>query len=152
MNKRNLNHRGILGPIFVLLAFLAPSGSHACSCMSISDNFFATVLKYNEFVATSRNPNRQPLTVLTGKIVKYGEMGTQHPKNMTVQVSHVLQGETVTEEIVVNGDDGYSCRPYVENFEIGKFYALAITKDKENYAISSCGTYWQEIQSPLTTQ
>lgn len=115
--------------------------SYACSC-GISGNF-QTVSKDTELVALV-------------KIKKYltfdRSYGKSTPMSMEVEIIETLKGNTKSKRVVVWGDNGMLCRPYISNFIKGEYYFMALNSGDEkyghkdekssDYAISICGEYW----------
>lgn len=72
---------------------------------------------------------------------------------MKVRITQLIKGEEERDEIIVYGDNGYRCRPYIDaNFQIGRSYLVSLHRASElgeiryessdNYVISICGEYW----------
>jgi hypothetical protein len=131
----------------IALSILA-GASYACSCAPIASEFFATVAAHN-----AKYPGQ--LTVVIGRVMNHynGSIDphSEHPTAMTIAVTHVLQGDVSAPTIVVNGDNGFMCRPYVTNFAIGGTFAFAVLKEPSlpgEYYLSICGAYTREIIAP----
>jgi hypothetical protein len=83
-------------------------------------------------------------------------IGKRHTKRkiheaMRVTVVEVLKGAEKRQTLVVRGDTGALCRPYVSRFPPGTRWVLALMPADENrgqYAISSCGEYWLPVVGP----
>jgi hypothetical protein len=127
----------------VILGFsallLAPSAS-ACSCIS-SNRSFVQLAQRSELV-------------IRGKVIEYGwykddKAKTRPPLMMTVEVKEVYRGVTKSNKIIVQGDNGIICRPYVNQFPVGTEWVLALSKDswtkKGELAVSGCGEYWLKV-------
>jgi len=74
------------------------------------------------------------------------------PMSMEVEVIEIFKGKETRKTIIVWGDNGILCRPYLNRFQVGKYYVIAFSqagdRTRENpeketdYAISICGDYW----------
>ncbi|HEO64324.1 MAG TPA: hypothetical protein ENI73_00485, partial [Spirochaetes bacterium] len=75
--------------------------------------------------------------VVRAKVLKYFPYKVKgnylDHKAMDIEIMEILKGEEVKKTIRVWGDDGALCRPYVNEFTIGKTYILALYKGNENY-------------------
>jgi hypothetical protein len=72
------------------------------------------------------------------------------PMSMEVELIEVYKGTESRKTVTVWGDNGNLCRPYLSEFKEGQYYLIAFNIDKKNqmnteYAISSCGTYWLNV-------
>jgi hypothetical protein len=139
----------------MVLCLIVTQIIHACSCNSNED--FLTVA-----------PNT-PLVSLV-KVTKYLSFKNIYdkdiPMSMEVEIIRTFKGEEKRKSIIVWGDNGILCRPYLSQFVLGKFYVIAFETgsngsngrghkdEKENdYAISICGTYWlnaNEVEKSAT--
>ncbi len=68
--------------------------------------------------------------------------GTKTPMSMEVEIIDIYKGKETKKTIVVWGDNGMECRPYLSEFKIGKYYVIAFFKEEVDYYISICGDYW----------
>jgi hypothetical protein len=114
---------------------LTPS-AYACSCADNNHSFI-------------QNAEKAKL-VIRGKVLEYhwykgDKSETRPPLAMTVAVKEVYAGATTSKTIMVWGDNGIICRPYVSQFPVGTEWVLALSPDswskKGELAISSCGEY-----------
>lgn len=72
---------------------------------------------------------------------------------MTVEVIKKYKGSESRNRIKIWGDNGILCRPYIEEFEIGKYYLIAPSKIendseielKNDYDFFSCWTDYLEV-------
>jgi len=126
--------------LFILLISLK---SYACSCECTGDCSFSSISKGSEFVALVKVIEYSDF--LDERIYGYdGKM----PLSMTVEVIEKYIGSEKRKTIKIWGDNGALCRPYIANFEIGKYYLIApskITETTENgakndYVFFSCFT------------
>lgn len=129
---------------FVILFILLISiKSFACSCECDGDCSFSRISKGSEFVALVKVIEYTDF--LDRDITNYdGKM----PLSMTVEVVEKYFGSEKRKRIKIWGDNGALCRPYIANFEIGKYYLIApwtINETSENgakgdYDFFSCFT------------
>jgi len=127
---------------FVLLFTLLISiKSFACSCECIGDCSFSNISKGSEFVALV-------------KVIEYSNFINEQidgydgkmPLSMTVEIIKKYIGSEKRKKIKIWGDNGALCRPYIANFEIGKYYLIAPSKltettengKKNDYDFFSC--------------
>jgi hypothetical protein len=144
--------KGLYLAIGAIFALSASQESKACSCTSLGDDFFTTVSLHNQHVADGDWPQSAELTIITGEVVGHlslrpGPTATE----MVVAVTHVIQGEEVGDYMIIEGDNGIQCRPYVSNFPIGEKFILAVNpidSDQSDAYISVCGVYSQSIAAP----
>ena len=71
---------------------------------------------------------------------------------MEVEVIKIYKGHESRKKVIVWGDNGMLCRPYLSQFDTKQYYVIAFEKgntgrgntgEKEtDYAISICGDYW----------
>jgi hypothetical protein len=127
---------------FILL--LTGQLSFACDCVSQGE--FLTVAPKSEFVAL----------VKVTKYLSYKSIyERQTPMSMEVEVVEVYKGTETRKKLVVWGDNGILCRPYLSQFDTGKYYVIAFYQASDgskgyvhqderptDYAISICGDYW----------
>lgn len=71
--------------------------------------------------------------------------------HIEVRVLDVLAGVVPNDRILIAGDVGNLCRPYVSGFAVGTewFFVLspraALHGDVPEFAISICGTHWMRV-------
>lgn len=122
--------------------------SFACSCECTGDCSFQAVSSKMEFVALI-------------KVVEYSDFldfnidnsDQKMPYSMTVEIIQKYKGTESRKTIKLWGDNGILCRPYISNFEIGKYYLIApnlITTDSEigktnDYDFFVCWTDYLEV-------
>jgi hypothetical protein len=75
--------------------------------------------------------------------------GTPTPMSMEVEITEIIKGKNDRKKIIVWGDPGNLCRPYLSVFKEDGYYAIAfisagkVGEEKQtDYAISDCGAYW----------
>lgn len=117
---------------FVVLVFVNPSSTGACSC----------VWK-GPFLAAAQDA---PLVVI-GKIIRH------HPgksPTMDVLVLETLKGGILDSGMVIQMGDGMHCRPELNVFPPDSKWILAINgqgaKPGNGLAISHCGEYWLKVE------
>lgn len=76
------------------------------------------------------------------------------PLSATFEIVEILKGQETRKAIKVFGDDGADCRPYIDTFEMNKYYVVGLIKcvdaerkfgireTKNDYQIIVCGEYW----------
>lgn len=123
--------------------------AHACSCMPFGSSFFETVFLHNQKVAKGEWPSTMALSIVTAEVKDYLSLrnGPQ-PTEMILNVRDVVQGTVTAKEIIVQGDDGKSCMPYVTQFAKNKKYIFALNQNGNDYYISACGFYSKEVAQP----
>ena len=73
------------------------------------------------------------------------------PTHMEIHVIEVLKGAVPQDRILVAGDTGSLCRPYVTQFPKGTewYFVLsplaALTDGLPEFVISVCGTHWRRV-------
>lgn len=122
--------------------------AHACTCMPLGDDFFETVHLHNEKIQSGEWPKELALTVITAEVKEHRKKEEPFPTEMVLEVSDVIQGELSQKSVVVEGDNGALCRPYVASFPIGKRFILALNQENGIRYISICGQYAKEITRP----
>jgi hypothetical protein len=119
---------------FVLCLFiLSQFTALACDCDYKGD--FEKVAHQKEFVA----------------LVRVSKFISQ--ETMEVEIVEILKGNEKRKTIIVWGDDGKSCLPYLSEFKLGKEYIIAFdfhngkSKIDLEYEISICGEFWLNIEN-----
>lgn len=67
---------------------------------------------------------------------------------MEMDVLFVSEGHQLDKKIKVHGDNGMQCRKYIDAFEVGATYLMALNRESGDWAISSCGVYYQKVVAP----
>lgn len=71
------------------------------------------------------------------------------PYSMTAEIIRKYKGREERKRIEVLGDDGVECRPYLSEFEVGKYYLIAPNKidnsDSIQYYFFICSTEYLEV-------
>ena len=117
--------------------------SFACDCECEGDCTFSGISDVMEFVALVKVVEYSDF--LDYKIDGYDK---KMPFSMTVEIVKKYKGTKSQKRIKIWGDDGTLCRPFIAEFEIGKYYLIAptlIEKDSElwkkgDYDFFSCWT------------
>ena len=77
------------------------------------------------------------------------------PTAMQVEVLEQVKGEVEGKQIVIAGDNGMLCRPYVSQFPVDTEWLFVIGPDfhssEDEWAISVCGEHWKRL-SPLESK
>ncbi len=131
---------------FILVIFLLTIGQATFACDCDSQGEFLKVAPKTEFVA---------LVKVTKYLTFKDIYGKQTPMSMEVEVIDVYKGTETRKTITVWGDNGILCRPYLSQFDTGKYYVIAFYKGSDgtkghvhkdekttDYSISICGAYW----------
>lgn len=74
---------------------------------------------------------------------------------MEVEIINTYQGNETRKKIIVWGDPGNMCRPYLSQFKEGQHYVIAFNQEYPNngndgekptdYSISNCGAFWLSV-------
>jgi len=79
-----------------------------------------------------------------------------HKVAMEVELIEIYQGMESEATIIVWGDSGVMCRPYISQFTPGQYYLIGLYpgskhsfyfENENDYYISSCGEFWLRVQS-----
>jgi len=132
-----------LNRIIFLIIILISFKTFACDCECVGDCSFKSVSSGSDFVALV-------------KVIEYSDYldyeidgyDKKMPFSMTVEVIEKYIGSESRKKIKIWGDNGMLCRPYIANFEIGKYYLIAPSKinetsdngNKNDYDFFSCYT------------
>ncbi|WP_185967752.1 hypothetical protein [Formosa sediminum] len=132
----------------ILFILLISIKSFACSCECTGDCSFSNISKGSELVALI-------------KVIEYSDFIEEQidgydgkmPLSMTVEIIEKYVGSEKRKKIKIWGDNGALCRPYIANFEIGKYYlitpSLLIETDengeKNDYDFFSCFTDYLSV-------
>ena len=137
----------------LILLLILSCNRYSCLCYKLGENFFDTVSLHNAKIQSGEFPAQDTLTIISGKVIQYRQAPTNRiPPAMLVKVEHVLQGDTVNQEIWVEGDtDGSQCRPPVINFPLQSDYVFALNQDEnKQFYLSGCGEYSLKTTTPLS--
>ena len=74
---------------------------------------------------------------------------------MEVEIVQVYKGKENRKTVIVWGDIGNLCRPYLSEFKKGQYYVIGFDKGNfgrghpdekyKDYSISICGAYWLTV-------
>ncbi len=76
---------------------------------------------------------------------------------MQAEIIAIYKGVEQRKKIIVWGDPGNLCRPYLNTFKVGQYYAIAFDTGRPNtgtqptdekatdYSICICGAYWLSV-------
>jgi hypothetical protein len=103
----------------------------------------ATVKEYR-FVHVSAKPEKQSDTILTPHLPGPNPLDEPLPDAMVLEVQEVLKGRSalLKTALLVFGDNGYLCRPYVTMFPVGTRWAFVLHEEDQETCISVCGEFW----------
>lgn len=121
--------------LFILLFLLPAFSSQSFACDCDYEGGFLTVA-----------PNADLIVVV--KVTKYLTFkdiyNEKTPMSMEVEITEVIQGEEKRKTIIIWGDNGALCRPYLNIFKEGNSYVMALNGTND-YNISNCGRYWLHV-------
>lgn len=130
----------------LLTIFFLTLGQTILACDCDSQGEFLTVAPKTKLVALVKVTK-----YLTFKDI-YEE---KTPMSMEVEIIEVYKGKETRKKVIVWGDIGNLCRPYLSRFDVGKFYLIAFDSGLDgakgfahknekitDYSISVCGDYW----------
>ena len=66
---------------------------------------------------------------------------------MEVEVLEVFKGQTNQKTIIVWGDYGADCRPYIDYFEVDCMYYLTPTNFKNDFEQLNCGEMYLQLEN-----
>ncbi len=121
--------------ILLSITFFPLSKSLACSCNS--DGKFFELANSSSFVALIKVSN----------YLTFQEINKQKtPLTMEVEIIEQYIGNEKRKKVIIWGDNGNQCRPYLSRFKIGNYYIISFFKEGPNdYYISSCGENWLNV-------
>jgi hypothetical protein len=120
----------------------------ACSC-DWSGNFLNSA-DNSELVAVVKITEYHNFFELTGASVDT----LNQPLSATFEIIELLSGTEQRKEVMVFGDSGYLCRPYINYLKKGEYYIVALNRSNgidhgngvaetsSDYYLTSCGEYW----------
>ncbi|MEL6250828.1 MAG: hypothetical protein AAFR87_02355 [Bacteroidota bacterium] len=130
--------------LLALLFSLPPTESIKCSCTW--GGSFLDVSQDADLVALVRVKRHTSFKKI---------YDNRKPMSMEVEVMEVLQGREDRKTLIIWGDDGNLCRPFISNYSKGSVWVIAFTagsssrgqREERNsdYSISICGEYWLEV-------
>jgi hypothetical protein len=95
-------------------------------------------------------------------VVVLEHRGGRRPGSMVVEVINAARNARFGERIVVWGDPGNLCRPYISTFPVGTQWILALgggdrfvptelDQGRRQFAINGCGEYWIRVRGQSVT-
>jgi hypothetical protein len=129
---------------FIAVYLLATPAVLACNCDY--QGSFMKMIQRTPLVAVVKVTK-----YLTFKEIYY----VKTPMSMEVEIVEVYKGKENRKTVIVWGDIGNFCRPYLSEFKEGQYYVIAFEKGRyggghpdekdTDYSISICGTYWLTV-------
>jgi len=116
---------------FLILIFFNSFYLFACDCIWSGD-FLTKAIKKELIVKV--------------KIIEHMQNDAYFNEKVVVEIIEIFKGVEDRKRIVVWGDDGALCRPYVDYFKKDKEYYLALNKTNNDYYQSNCGEYFLKIE------
>ena len=125
----------------IVLLFWLVSCSCIFACDCESEGGFLKVAPLTPFVAL----------VKVSKYLTFKDIhGTPTPMSMEIEIIDIYKGKESRKKVIVWGDDGAMCRPYLSRFEMGKYYVIAFEGSQVgDYSISICGEYWLTVSENM---
>ena len=111
--------------VFAFLFLIFSSSSLACVCMGATP-----LVKLVELGQADH--------LIRAQVEQYASAGGGYPNSMTVKVIEVLRGSVQSESLVVYGDDGMSCSPFVTNYAKGEEWLIPMISFNGKFTISPC--------------
>ena len=104
-------------------------------------------------------------SVMLIKVKKYksykDRRGYLFPMAIEAEVVKVLKGHEKRKTVIVWGDNGFLCRPYIDKFKVGEYYVMALFSGERNlatdgekesdYSVMDCGAYWLNVNYKSST-
>ncbi len=133
----------------ILTIFLLTIGKTILACDCDSQGAFLKVAPNTKLVAL----------VKVKKYLTFKDIyEVKTPMSMEVDIIEIYKGEETRKTVIVWGDFGNLCRPYLSRFKEGQNYVIAFNggsdgskgfaheKEKTtDYSISICGDYWLNV-------
>src|SRR6478735_2967080 len=102
----------------VLFLFLTISGkTFSCDCESMGT--FLTVAPQTDMVALVKVKSYLTYKDIYGAVI---------PMSMEVEIIEVYKGEEKRKTVIIWGDNGAQCRPYLSIFKPDQYYVIAFYK------------------------
>src|SRR6478752_4404396 len=131
--------------VFLLFLFLTFSEkSIACDCDSLGP--FLSVAPRTDMVAFVKVKSFLTTQDMFGAVI---------PMSMEVEIIEVYKAKVSIKTIIIWGDNGALCRPYLSRFKLDQYYVIAfnhgdpkhgqVGEALEDYTISVCGDYWLSV-------
>ena len=154
MNFNKLTYLSLLTSLFILSSI---DYAKACSCGNHPP--FFEIVKTVDFIAIIEVSGYD--TYIDHRTWEYKNKGEEIdgdmviPVSMNANINKTFYGDEIRNNILIWGDNGVMCRPYVEVFKPGSEWVVALKKGdpewghpietSEDYYIHSCGEYHLEI-------
>ena len=130
--------------------FITISQINACDCEY--QGSFIKMTQYTSFLAY----------VKVTKYLTFKDIyNSKTPMSMEVEIIEVYKGKESRKTIIVWGDIGNLCRPYLSQFKEGQYYVIAFysgnyggghpDEKSSDYAIGNCGAYWLTVDFDKST-
>lgn len=129
-----------------LLLLLAAADVQACSC------------EYRGSFLKLAPPTQLVAVVKVTRYLTFKDIyGEKTPMSMEAEIIDIYKGVEQRKKIIVWGDPGNLCRPYLNTFKEGQYYAIAFDAGRPNtgtepagekatdYSICICGAYWLSV-------
>lgn len=128
--------------ILAILVFITSFNVIACSCGYLGGFVYS---------------NQVSDIVVYGRVIEYDSVGTfnapENPYSMKFQIIEKLRGIESKDTIIILGDDGADCRPYIGHFKPNTEWILALDKldhkGNSNYEISICGEFYVPVKAGM---
>jgi hypothetical protein len=134
----------------LFLSLIKPT-KKICDCLNYEGSFLKAA------------PSKDLVVLLkVNKYLSYKTINdTKMPLSMEAEIMDIYKGQQMSKQIIIWGDNGALCRPYLSTFDKGGFYLMALDsiqyadgkllKEKNNYEISICGAYWLTVDHEKST-
>lgn len=131
----------------LIIAILLSAFSKGYSCSCHNEWSFDETFALSELTAL----------VKVNQFLVYKDIyGSSVPMSMEVEIIEIFKGEESRKKIVVWGDNGFRCRPYLGVFNTDSYYIISFFQAGDtsssdrfdygerptDYTISSCGEFW----------
>lgn len=111
-----------------------------------------------EFLKVAPNTKFVALVKVTKYLTFKDIYEVKTPMSMEVEIVEIYKGEETRKTVIVWGDIGNLCRPYLSIFKEGQYYVIAFNGGSDgskgfahenekttDYSISICGDYWLNV-------
>jgi hypothetical protein len=130
--------------ILTLIFLLGSLNTLACSCGYLGGFVYS---------------NQAADIVVYGTVIEYNSIGThdapENPYSMKFLIKEKLRGIENRDTIIVWGDNGADCRPYINEFKPNTNWILSLDKLENNgkteYEISICGEFYVPVNNENVT-
>lgn len=134
-----------------IIGIIIWTSGYPCSCDYIGN--FLKASEYAELIAIIKVKGHNDYFPLTGAAPPDT---INQPLSATFEIIEILKGKEERKEVKVFGDDGVLCRPYIDKFEVGKYYIVGLLQGEdadrgfgiketaEDYQVLICGEFWIE--------